>query len=180
MTDFDSLNQIESGAHLYQFYKTIDDYVSSLAVFFRTGLSKGDACLWLIDESMGIKRVQQMIEKIIPNFLLYLCTGQMTMLSANEWYLKDGNFDEAQSISNAQNYIQKMLDKGYRSIRGAGDAGTIPKKDRPQLEVYEAKMHEIMKELPVIGVCAYPIDDCSMGDVRMIIQHHDHRMLSRP
>ena len=179
MNNFESLKQIEHGSHFYQFYKTIDDYVSSHGIFFRTGLTKGEACIWLIDDVVGIKQIQQMAEKIIPNFLLYLCTGQMTMLSANQWYLKDGKFDEQQSVANAQEYIQKMFDKGYSAIRGAGDAGSIPKAERYKLESYEARMHQIIKQLPLTGLCAYPIDECSMRDVQMIIQNHDCRILAR-
>ena len=178
MKDFDAFNQIEHGAHLYQFYKTIDDYVASLGIFFRTGLNKGEACIWLVDEAMGLRSVQQFAEKIIPNLLLYLCTGQMTILSANEWYLTGGNFDEEKAVANAQNFIQKTLEKGYSGIRGAGDAAAIPKMQRHKLEPYEARMNQFIKELPLIGVCAYPIDDCTLSEVRMVIEHHDHRMLS--
>ena len=179
MTDFDVLNQIEYGSHLYQFYKTIDEYVASLGIFFRTGLSKGEACIWLVDDAMGIKRVQQLAEKIIPDFLLALCTGQMNMLSANEWYLTQGNFDEEKAVVNAKTCIQKMLDKGYPAIRGAGDTAAIPKKERYKLEVYESRMNQMIKGLPVIGVCAYPIDDCSLNEVHQVITNHDHRIINR-
>lgn len=46
-----------------------------------------------------------------------------------------------------------------------------------KLDPYEARMHPLIKSMPLIAVCAYPINDCSMRDVRRVIESHDNRMI---
>lgn len=176
-SDFDSLHRVKVSSHLYQFYRSIEDYVTVLSVFYRTGLAKGDACLWLVNESMNLDRVQAMAQRMIPNFLLYLCTGQLSILSANAWYLTHKRFDEAKAIRNAQQFLKKSLDRGYKRVRISGDASVIPVKDRKPFGEYEKKVHTAMKEWPAIVVCAYPIFGISLSETRGILDHHDHRMV---
>ncbi len=176
-SDFDSIHHVKANAHLYQFYKSIEDYVNVLSVFFRTGLAKGDACLWLVSSSMNLDRVQALASRMIPNFMLHLCTGQLVILSAEDWYLSRARFDESKSIKNAKAFLEQSLQKGYKRIRACGDIDVIPRKDRQAFGAYEKKLHEATKTWPAIVVCAYPILKISLSETRAILNHHDHMMV---
>lgn len=178
-SDFDALHDINPSQHFYQFYKNTDDYMLVMSQYFRAGLEKGQACVWIVSEKVGVESANVFLDTMIPRFLYYKSSNQMIIRSAQEWYLTDGNFDEAKALNNAQDVIEGMFKKGYHCVRGAGDVGVLPKEDWPKLEAYEKKIHELVKGAPIIGLCAYPILDCSLRETRMVLDCHDDVLVGK-
>lgn len=173
MQDFDKLHNVKPGRHLYQFYKSDEDYLDVLIPFFKAGLDKGEACLWLVSEKKNLIALHKAAEKQIPDFLHYVASGQMLIASAEKWYLKNGRFDHEQALKNAGDYIAESIKNGYISIRGSGDGAAIPHEDWELLPPYEDAITEVLRAQPVTALCAYPILDCALKETKMVIEHHD-------
>jgi len=171
--DFDALYGVSKGRHFYQFYKSSEDYLKVLIAYFRAGLEKGDACLWLVSRRMGVERVYEECQARIPGFSEALASGRFQMRSAEDWYLTLGRFDEARALDNARQYLEEITSAGYKVLRGAGDAGAIPHEDWPLLHSYEEKIDEFIHRFQAIGLCAYPIFECSITDTRHVLERHD-------
>lgn len=177
--DFDFLHGVETGRHLYQFYKSPKDYLNILTDFFSSGLEKGDACIWLISEKMGISRVRQHLLENIPGFENYAASGRMQLLSAEKWYLRDGRFDEDQALRLAAEAASGIHRLGCERLRGAGDAAAIPHEQWAELHAYEEKIPHALRSIPCILLCAYPILDCSIADTRTVLRNHDGVLIGR-
>lgn len=177
VADFDSIHHVKLNAHLYQFYRAVEDYVNVMSVFFRTGLAKGDACLWIINDAMNFDRVQLLATKLIPNYLMHVCTGQLTLMSAGDWYLSNQRFDQERAVRRGEQFVQKALDRGYSRVRVSADVSVIPKRDRQAFADYEKRIHQAIRLWPVIVVCAYPIFGVSLSETRVILDHHDHMLV---
>jgi MEDS: MEthanogen/methylotroph, DcmR Sensory domain len=177
--DFDTLHEVDRHKHLYQFYKTVEDYVEDLSGYFRSGLDKGEACVWIASEKMGLSRLQDLMALRIPGLRDHRTAGRIQIFSAEAWYLKNGRFDPAQALSNAEREIRKLLEAGYKAIRGAGDASAIPHEDWPELEPYEHSVTQLVRQAPVIALCAYPILHCTLRETKMVIDVHDDVMVGR-
>ncbi|MBI3316881.1 MAG: MEDS domain-containing protein [Candidatus Omnitrophica bacterium] len=173
MADFDAIHNIYTGRHLYQFYKSAEDFYHILIPYFQSGLEKDEACLWLVSDPMGVEEAINLCDDQIPRFWFYFASGQFQILSAENWYLADGVFDEAKAMANAQGYAMQILSQGYKRLRGAGDAGAIPKRDWPRMHAYEQKIHSWIRASPMIALCAYPIIECSLFDTKSIVTSHD-------
>lgn len=173
LADFDTLHNVSVGKHFYQFYRNDDDYVKNVASFFRCGFAKNQACLWLVSERIGVSDACKHIAEQLPNFKDLLATGQLTIFSAESWYLKDGRFCKRQAISNALTYLKWTLESNYSALRGCGDSGAIPHEDWSEVFDYEVKMHEWIKAHPVIALCTYPITRCNLSDTRKVVTCHD-------
>ncbi len=171
--NFDSMHNVFPGRHLYQFYKTHDDYLQILMPFFAAGLEKGDACLWLASEKIGIEKIENLFREKYPEFSMLVKSPQFQITSAEDWYLINGRFSEEHATQNAQRYVKFIQNQGFKRLRGAGDAGVIPREDWGSLEAYEKNIDLFVKSMPVIGLCAYPILDCSLKETRMVIDCHD-------
>jgi len=176
--NYDSVHHVKDGCHLYQFYKGMKDYVSSISGFFRVGLLKGDACLWIIDDRHGFDAILRLANPLVPNIHDYLASGQLTLRSADQWYLMNGRFCAEQAIANAENFIQGRLQSGYEHIRVVGDCGVVPREDRLRFQAYEEKAHHIIRQAPVVVVCAYPILDCTLSETSAVLDLHDHVLVS--
>lgn len=177
--DFDSLYGVTRGKHLYQFYKSSEDYLKVLLSYFKAGLEKGDACLWLVSESMGIEKVLEACRSEIPGTDDYLARRQLQIRSAEAWYLTAGHFDESRALANARQYVTEVNEAGFRNLRGCGDAGAIPHEDWSKLPAYEIKIEGFVRQCGIIALCAYPILECSISDTRSVLEHHDSVLVGR-
>ena len=177
--DFDLLHSILPGKHFYQFYKGSDDFLLVMIPFFQAGLEKGEACLWLVSQKISLNSARAAAQNSISQFPYYNSSGQFQILSAEDWYLTAGSFDEAKALRNAEQYLGKIHEMGFKRLRGAGDAGAIPRSDWPKVEAYEKKVAPWIKSQPVIALCAYPILECTPSQTKGILECHEDVLVGR-
>ena len=175
--NFDALHAISPGKHFYQFYKHVDDLLSVMLSYFKAGLEKGEACLWLVSHKHNIN-FEQMIAQILEHH--YPLPGQFQMLCAEDWYLDEtGSFSEEKALKNAEDYLKDTFAKGFKCVRAAGDAGAIPRKDWPAVWAYEEKAGSMIKSNPVIALCAYPILECTPSQTKQVLELHDDVLVGK-
>lgn len=170
--DFDTVHRIKVGGHYYQFYKTADDYLQISLSYLYAGLKKGNACLWLVNDELGIERAEKEFLGVYPDATGYVLSHQLQIKSAQTWYLKRGCFDMGQALENARTFLDGCAKRDFACVRGMGDVGSIPDEDWMQVHDYEDKLHGMMDTIPLIAVCAYPIHRCSIADTKHVIESH--------
>ncbi|MBP9865660.1 MAG: MEDS domain-containing protein, partial [Candidatus Omnitrophica bacterium] len=84
--DFDRIQNISPGKHLYQFYRDTSDYLPLMTSFFRAGLAQGHACLWLVAKHVGIEMAYQSLKQQVVELDVYRVNGTMRIMSAEDWY----------------------------------------------------------------------------------------------
>lgn len=171
--DFDRIQNINPGKHLYQFYRDASDYLPLMESFFCAGLSMGHACLWLVAEHVGVEKAYQSLKKQVARLDHYIETGAMRILKAEDWYLTAGHFDSAKAQSNALQHYERVKLAGFSVLRGSGDAAAIPVEDWPRLHEYECAIGSWINKNPVIGLCAYPIVQCTLSQTKHVLEEHD-------
>ena len=171
--DFDSLHNLSPGKHLYQFYKNSEDFLQVMIPFFQAGLEKGDACLWLVSETIGFQRAYEAVQSKIRRFKDATSSGQFEILPGEPWYLNNGKFDEEQAVFNARNYFEKIKQAGFECLRGAGDAACIPKSEWGKVDLHERKMDSWVKSQPIIALCAYPLLKCTPSQAKNVLESHE-------
>lgn len=177
--DFDSLHNISSPQHLYQFYKSAEDYIRIMLAYFEAGLTKGEACLWLVSEKISIRSVDTYLQQNLARYNFYTSTGQLKIYSAEDWYLSEGVFDEEKALVNGLKYYQRVRSEGFEKLRVTGDAGAVPKRDWERLHRYEDKVGKLVNQSQIIALCAYPILECSIADTRSVLEKHDAVLVGR-
>ncbi len=170
--DFDTIHHIKVGGHYYQFYKTMDDYLQISLSFLYAGLKKGNACLWLVNDELGIERAEQSFLSVYPDATGYILSHQIQIKSAQSWYLNRGCFDINQALENARIFLDECTRRDFACVRGIGDVGAIPDEDWLAVHEYEDRLHAKMDKAPLIAVCAYPIQRCSIADTKQVITSH--------
>jgi hypothetical protein len=177
--DFDIIHHIQPGKHFYQFYKNQDYLLRVLIPYFEAGLQKGEACLWLVSKKTGVSETTAFAETRIPRFLYYLASGQIQILPAEDWYLTDGLFDEEKAMSRANETVAHVLKMGYHRLRGAGDMGSIPRRDWGRVHIYEGNISGLIRSASLIALCAYPISQCTLPDTKSILENHNSVLVGR-
>jgi hypothetical protein len=174
-TTFDALHDILPGKHFYQFYKSIDDVVHVVVPYLRAGLEKDEACLWLVSERIGLGHARQVVESMAEEFSDFVASNRLAVMSAEDWYLKDGRFNEEQAIRNAMQYFDHVQQLGCRGLRAAGDiGGAVPREDWDKCIAYEEKVGVWIGAQAVTALCSYPILECTPSQTKDVLTcHHD-------
>jgi len=175
--DFDTLHNIIPGKHFYQFYRNAEDYLRVILPYFKAGILKGEACLWVVSQRIGVERVSQAAAQAGLAFQEALRTRQLSVLPSETWYLRQGLFDEEQAIANAKKFYQDILVRGFKTLRGGGDAPVLGHSEWQKLHDYEAKICGFIQARSIIALCAYPIFDCHIGDTKAILANHDEALI---
>lgn len=179
LPDFDTLHNIAPGKHLYQFYKNADDYLKVMLQFMKCGLKKGNACLWIVSEKIGVKAVMEVMELTVQSVSNLMATKQFAVVSAEDWYLTDGRFDAGKAIQRALDHYQFIRQLGFRCLRVTGDAAVIPAEYGKEFAEYEKKCDSLIRKNAIIAACAYPIFACSLENTRKVIHSHEDVMVGR-
>ncbi len=179
-TDFDAVQNIRPGRHLYQFYRDQEDYLQLMASFFKAGLAQGHACLWLVAESLGCAHAYEFLKKNIYDLDVYLGKGAMKIHSAEDWYLSAGRFDEEKAVQNAGMEFARIKALGHAVLRGAGDASVIPRHDLERFHQYECRIGPWINQNEVIGLCCYPIAQCTLAVTKCVLESHDDVLVGTP
>jgi len=171
--DFDRVQNISPGKHLYQFYRDASDYLPLMTAYFRAGLAQGHACLWLVAKHVGVEKAYQALKQQVPELDICIADGSMRILNAEDWYLTEGRFDSAKAQANSARQYERITAAGFSVLRGAGDVAAIPVEDWPIVHEYECAIGSWINSNPVIGLCAYPIAQCTLSQTKHVLETHD-------
>ncbi len=167
------------GKHFYQFYKNSEDYLKVMMSYFQAGLEKGQTCLWLVSNQLGVEKARQHAAAAIPDGDIYVMSGQFVVLSGEDWYLTNGRFDKEKAIANAARFLENSQKRGSKILRGAGDCACIPHADWGKVAEYEKEISPWVHAQPVIALCAYPILECTPTQTRAVLECHDDVLVGR-
>ncbi len=174
-----SVHLLKPGMHLYQFYHEAADYFPILTAYFKAGLIQNEACLWLVPDAFGKDRAYEAMKAEVVDIDVYISRGSFQILSADEWYLTGGRFDEERAVQNAAQAVAAAKALGHAVLRGAGDAGVIRHQDEPRLHAYEQKMDTWIHGQSVIGLCTYPLSRCTLAETKHVVETHDDVLIGR-
>ncbi len=166
------------GKHFYQFYKGREDLFRIVIPFLRSGLEGGEACLWVVSSSVGILEAVEAFQRCC-DLVTYIDSGQLSILPAERWYLERGRFSQRKVLDRFKRLLGEKRRKGFRTLRGVYDIGWLDGKDWEKFQGYEDSMDEWLEAAKMIGLCTYPIQQCSLTQTKDVLEHHDSVFLSK-
>jgi hypothetical protein len=73
------------GSHICQFYPEKEDLLQLLVPYFKQGLEKNDACVWLVGD-LTVEEARSALSAAVPDIDYYLAKGQITIRHYSELY----------------------------------------------------------------------------------------------
>jgi PAS domain S-box-containing protein len=147
---------LEPGDHLCVLYETEEEHRALLTPFLRRGLERGEKVLYIVDARtaetvLGYLRDDGL--EVEP----YLSSGQLSVLTADNVYMREGAFDPDGMISLLRSETEQALAEGYSALRVTGEMSWalrgLPGSER--LIEYEAKLNEFFPGSKCLAVCQY-------------------------
>ena len=170
LSEMDGLGDMSWGAHFCLFYETRQDLLETLAHYFETGLTNNEFCLW-ITSSSG-EKASDALRQVIPSAGQRLEKGDIEIISSQQWYLGNDEFDSARVLQAGNTKIAQALEKGYARIRLLADAAWLGQELWRSFSEYEGKIDEHFAGKPISIICAYRTASLTAADVLDVARTH--------
>jgi hypothetical protein len=163
--------------HLSAFYRSEKDLLSLVSTFIQAGLLQQEYCLWVTAPPLPRTEAFASIESVVPDLKHYISLGQLDIVSYEDWYLVEGQFEESALMQRWQKKVEQAALLGLRAIRITGNPSWL--RTSAQWEhflKYEERMHEWVSKNDVLALCTYPVEYCDTDQMLKVFQTHSHAL----
>jgi hypothetical protein len=169
------------GAHICQFYNRKEDLVKMLVPYFKQGLEKNDACLWLVSD-LTVEEARNALAAVVPTLEYYMANGQMQIGHYTEFYTNpNGMVKPADELRDQFAEIGSIvMAKGFSGFRASGSISWISgEESMSRIMDYETKIHSAIQDSRMIAVCTYPTRAAAFQRCRELIHNHGKIYIKR-
>jgi signal transduction histidine kinase len=167
------------GAHFCLFYETKEDLLDALISYYKTGLERGEYCLWIVAEPLTIEEARSALKDAVPDLDRYLADSSLEFTSARGWFLKGGTFDGKRVTGGFYENLARASARGYPGMRVAGDTTWLLKKDWRDWCDYEDGLNEVIGNQRLVGLCSYPLAACGAVEILDVVRTHQFALARR-
>jgi hypothetical protein len=162
------------GSHVCQFYNRKEDLVKMLVPYFKQGLEKNEACVWLVGD-LTVEEARNALAAVVPGLEQYLAKGQMQIRHYTELYTNpNGTVKPADQLSDQFAEMESTVRaKGFEGLRASGSVSWIKNEESmSRFMDYETKVHCAIQGSRMMAVCTYPARAAALHRSRELIHNH--------
>ena len=167
------------GTHLCQFFESPDDLVEVLVPYFASGLERGDGCLWIVSDPLGIGDARRALATAVRDVDRRIRAKQIEILSSEEWYLRGGGFRRESVLKGWLAREAQALRRGFGGLRLSGNASWLTGRRWKPFMAYEGAVQRVLADHRIIALCSYPAARCGPAETVEVVRHHDLALVKR-
>ena len=168
-----TITDLKPGDHLCQIYETEEEHRNLLTPYLIQGLRNNEKVFYIVDTHTAEVILEYLnSEGFNPN--PYLDSGQFSIITRNEAYVKEGNFDPDHMIELLRSETEKAIKEGYGALRVTGEM-TWALRGLPgseKLIEYEAKLNDFFPGSKALAICQYDRNQFSPEILLNILKTH--------
>jgi len=167
------VKHIPWGSHRCLFYRSPTELVQVMAAYMHAGLQNRELCVWVTTAPLTPTLAREALELAGSHPDDCLRSGQLQIVSHDEWYLESGRFDKAHMLAKWEGPMRRAESEGYAGLRISGDPAWLnsPEERRAFMD-YEREATGFLAEAPVVALCTYATSRCSTGEMFEIMAAH--------
>ena len=169
------------GSHVCQFYNGKDDLVKMLVPYFKQGLERNEACVWLVDD-LTIEEARNALAEAVPDLERFMDIGQMQIRHYTEFYTNtNGTVKPAAQLSEDFAAMGSTVRaNGFEGLRASGSVSWVnDAQSMSQFMDYETKVNLAIQNSRIMAVCTYPAQAAAMCQCRELIHNHGKIFVKR-
>ncbi len=175
-------DMVSWGSHFCLFYETQEDLLDALVSYCRSGLERGEYCLWIVAEPLTIENAIGALKDAMPDLDRHLAASSIELVRARDWYLKDGVFDHEQVARGLDERLARVTMNGYAGVRVTGDMSWLVEQDsRPHCQFklwkdcceHEDGVNGFIANKRMAGLCTYPLTACGASEIMDVVRTHN-------
>jgi hypothetical protein len=169
------------GSHVCQFYEHKEDLVKMLVPYFKQGLEKNDAGVWLVGD-LTVEEARNALAVVVPKLERYLATGQMQIRHYTDLYTNlNGTVKPVDTLCDQFAEMGSTVTaKGFKGLRASGSVSWIVNEESmSRFMDYETKVHCAIQDSRMMAVCTYPASAAALHRSRELIHNHGRIYVKR-
>jgi len=146
----------KNGDHLCCIYEGEQDRWPAIAAFVAQGLALNEKVLYVADDRPAENTLKYIRDEGVAVDGYYK-SGQLSILSAQEAYLREETFNPSRMFALLENATNGALNEGFSGLRGTGEMSWALKSTSgfERLIEYEAKLNEFLSGKKYKALCQY-------------------------
>ncbi|MDI6853715.1 MAG: MEDS domain-containing protein [Deltaproteobacteria bacterium] len=150
------MEDLKPGDHLCFFFQSEAEHFAVMTPYLALGLAAGEQVVYLTDQHKS-KIILGYLKKYGLKPESYLERGQLKVLDAASFYLKDGLFDPDATLARLRLQAEQALTEGYPALRLTGEMTWALKGylGSERLVEYEAKLNDFFPGSCCLAICQY-------------------------
>jgi ferredoxin len=168
----DMVTEARRGSHHCLFYKSQDDLVNLLSEYIKSGIEKGEFCIWVTADGGVEDKARRTVGNKLPGRNVSQTGSQIEFIPYSDWYLSDGSFHPEQVLNAWVERLKLALSLGYRGLRVTGDLGWLDATDWQTLMGYETDINSVIDGQNFMAVCSYPLPKINASQMIDVIDRH--------
>lgn len=169
----DILGELPWGSHFCNFFESKEDLLQILVPYFKAGLTNNEFCLWITSDPVSVEAAYEAMRNEIKDFAKYESKEQITILSHEDWYLKDNTFVPDIVINGWYQKLSKSLNRGFDGMRVSGNEAWLDRDIWKNFIDYERNLNTSLTDKRMIVLCTYPLAKCDAHAVFDVSQVHE-------
>ena len=169
------------GSHVCQFYDGKDDLLKMLVPYFKQGLERNEACVWLVGD-LTVEEARNALAAAVPDLDRFLKSGQMQIRHYTEFYTNaDGTVKPPAELSDAFAAMGSTVSaSGFEGLRASGSVSWVnDAESMSRFMDYETKVNLAIQNSRIMAVCTYPARAAAMCQCRELIHNHGKIFVKR-
>ncbi len=176
------VRELEPHGHVILFYGEAREKRDILYTYLVSGIERGYAGAYVAGEDTPSQVRESMVEYGI-DVEKYEREGALMIINYDGWYIRDGKVDPQYTINLWINLLEKVRERGFRSLRACGEMTVFFRYNLVEdLLRYEETLDRRL-ELAMMGLCAYNIGDFVGGREMVmlrLIRSHEYVIITGP
>jgi hypothetical protein len=172
-----AIGDINWGARLCLFYRTTEELTGILVPYFRAGLKANELCLWVTTEPLNEATAKKALRNSIFNLDNYIKTGQLEIISSDEWFFRNGSLDLPKVVTNWSTKLNQVIARGFDGLRGSYDMNWLDKRDWRRFMEFERGDSDITSKK--ITICSYSLEKYGAPEIIDVVSSHQLAIINR-
>ena len=169
------------GSHVCQFYNHKEDLLELLVPYFKQGLERNEACVWLVGD-LEVEEAKNALAAAVPDLDRYMASGQMQIRHYTELYTNpDGTVKPSVELSESFATMGSMVTaQGYEGLRASGSVSWVDgEENMSRFMDYETKVNLAIQNARIMAVSTYPAKAAVQSKCRELIHNHGNIFVKR-
>lgn len=169
------------GSHVCQFYNAKEELLELLVPYFKQGLERNEACVWLVGD-LTVLEATNALQAAVPHLDRYIAKGQMHIKRYTELYTNpDGTVKPSDELSAAFAAMGATVTaQGFAGLRASGSVSWVNDDEgMARFMEYETKVNLAIQNARIMAVCTYPMQAAALCHCREIIHNHGKLFVKR-
>jgi len=173
----DIVGDVPWGTHICQFFQTKEDLTDILVPYFKQGLENNEFCLWITSQPLDVEAAIEVLRKDVPDLNVYLEKGQIEIISHNDWFLTEGEFDPEKVSNGCAEKLSYASQNGYEGVRLSGNNSWLDKESWDSFIKFKEQMDNVIGNCHMIALCTYFLDKHNVDEIIYLGVNHQFTLV---